>query len=340
MTDVQLGAFALLEPLGRGGMGVVWRARHVTTGTPVAVKVMRPAQGSAGGWLEAFQGEVRAVAAMDHHAIVAVFDSGLIAEDTRIGDQLLVGGSPWLAMELASGGTLAERADRLDWAALRTILLTLLEALAHAHARGVIHRDLKPANVLVCGDGDLRSGVLLTDFGLAHAGAADRADNTELASGTPAYMAPEQLAGHFRDYGPWTDLYALGVLGFELASGARPVTGDGIFAIAYAHVKGQRAPFVPRIPVPDGFEDWLLWLLAPEPGARPPRAADAAWALAALGDPVGLDAETTLDIPLRVEDLPTIQARERVGDLQTMALAADHPSSGVARAVRAVPQGP
>src|SRR5687768_8521134 len=134
---VAVGPFALVEPIGRGGMGTVWRAVHVLSSTVVAVKVLRAASGDAS--LAAFRNEVRAVARLDHPGIAMVLDVGEAPS-----------GEPWFAMEHASRGTLAHRANLPRNAEeLERMLLQLLDALAHAHARDVIHRDLKPRNVVV-----------------------------------------------------------------------------------------------------------------------------------------------------------------------------------------------
>ena len=185
-----------------------------------------------------------------------VHDHGSVdaaAEDASGGE--LRRGSPWLAMDFVAGGTLGERvqAVALSWRQQRGVLLALLDALAHAHSRGLVHRDLKPANVLLADPDDPAAGLQLTDFGLAQAGEERAAPgHTEVASGTPQYMSPEQFEGHWRDYGPWTDLYALGCVAFTLASGDLPYQGESMFTLAFAHMHGRREPFRPRIAVPEG----------------------------------------------------------------------------------------
>ncbi len=271
-------------------MGDVWAGVHRSDGVPVAIKVVSAKRSHHAGYLSAFRNEVRAVAGLDHPGIVLVYDHGAVdAAAAGASGGRLMHGSPYLAMERASRGSLAgDEADQAVtcWGELRALLLTLLDALAHAHARGVIHRDIKPANVLVCGPEDARPGPKLTDFGIAHAAESiEEGGGSGRVTGTPHYMAPEQLEGHARDMGPWTDLYALGCVAFELASGRRAFSGSTPIAVAFAHLKGHPASFVPRMPVPSGFVDWLRHLMAREPRLRFRCAADAAWALTELGDP-------------------------------------------------------
>ncbi len=260
-----VGPFELRTPVAQGGMGRVWRGVHRRTGTPVAVKEML-------GRLEprniaAFRNEVRAMAGLDHPHIVRVLDYGATEA-----------GAPWLAMEWIDDAGLLPSV--VDWASLRAALVMLLDALAHAHARGLVHRDLKPGNVLFRADGTLE----LTDFGLAHALRDPDAD-VRLA-GTPAYMSPEQCHGHWRDFGPWSDLYALGCLAYELAQGAPPFVGPSELGILNAHVRRAVPALDPRFPIPDGFVAWLERLLQKDPTQRYQRAADAAAVLDAM--PTGM----------------------------------------------------
>jgi serine/threonine protein kinase len=168
--------------------------------------VMNGAQARDPRAVAAFRAEVRAVARLDHPGVVLVLDCGEVsAEAAAASRDRLVAGSPFLAMELLRGRTLADRADGLAWSGVAASLTSLLEALAHAHARGVLHRDLKPSNVLFAGRGAHRPGLRLTDFGLARAFAGDRfdaagaleaaSDEPEEVAGSPLYMAPEALTG-------------------------------------------------------------------------------------------------------------------------------------------------
>ncbi|MCB9668553.1 MAG: protein kinase [Alphaproteobacteria bacterium] len=286
---IPLGPFELVARIGVGGGGEVWRGHHVDQGVAVAVKVMSTERASDERYHAAFEHEVRAVAGLEHPGIVTVLDYGRIdsgaAEASR---NRLVAGSPYLAMELAEQGSLRSAKLPETFEDLRNRLLWLLDILAHAHARGVIHRDLKPGNVLVFaepavrGDADGASCLRLTDFGLAHP--MDRADPSGRGTaGTPAYMAPEQFRGRWRDFGPPTDLYALGCLAWTLASGRPPFAAREVSALMHAHLTEPIAPIAPIFPVPEGFDGWLRGLLRKNPNRRFQRAADAASALVALG---------------------------------------------------------
>jgi len=267
-------------------MAIVWLARHREQGVPVAVKVMDPVVAENTGFIRRFRDEVRAVAALDHHGVVVVLDHGVIdARAAEKSDKLAVG-CPWLAMEYCSGGTLKDIRRALPWSAIQTILLAILDGLAHAHARGVIHRDLKPANVLIGTRRDSRAGLKLSDFGIA--GPAD--GPTDLGAGdsimgTPRFMAPEQITGAWRDQGPWTDLYSLGCLTHWLTSGRTPFKGANIAATLVMHMHSPPPKILGRVPLPAGLQGWVDRLLAKSPSQRFQCAADAAHALARLEDP-------------------------------------------------------
>ncbi|MCB9681026.1 MAG: serine/threonine protein kinase, partial [Alphaproteobacteria bacterium] len=210
MHDVALGPYLLHEPIGRGASGVVWRAVHASQGLAVAVKVLQGAGARALGAEEAVRAEVETVAALSHPGIVLLFDQGEVNAATAAASRgALEAGQPYLAMELCSGGSLAQLGPDFGWREVAATVRGLLDALAHAHARGVVHRDLKPSNVLVAGPEDLRPGLKLTDFGVAWS-LGDR--RVRSVTGTPRYMAPEQFRGDARDLGAWTDLYALGCM--------------------------------------------------------------------------------------------------------------------------------
>src|SRR5688572_18537835 len=168
VTDrpLELGEFVLEAPIGRGGMAKVWRGVHRAEGAKVAIKLVTADPARHRTFREALLNEVRAMARLDHPGVVAVLDHGVVSDSAaEASEGELVGGSPYLVMELADGGTL-RREHVLSWTDLKTALSSLLSALAHAHARGVIHRDIKPSNVLV--DGPFRA-LRLSDFGIAHA---------------------------------------------------------------------------------------------------------------------------------------------------------------------------
>jgi serine/threonine protein kinase/tetratricopeptide (TPR) repeat protein len=285
-----LGPFTLQDVVGSGGAGVVWRARHAERGLPVAIKVLPPRADALA--LHVHKNEIQAVARLDHPHIVALLDTGVVdAAATRSSRAPLVPGSPWHAIELASGGDLQGCTVPLPFRVVSDILRSLLSALAHAHARGVIHKDIKPSNVLLCTDDDLRPGLKLTDFGLAQGarGAQLRAtDDVEgesglvIDGGTPVFMAPEQFAGAPEELGPWTDLYALACVARWLVVGVPPFASDDRDELEELH-RHAALPRLPRyVDAPRGFQGWLQALLAKDPTLRPRCAADADAALAAL----------------------------------------------------------
>lgn len=279
-----VGSFALGEPTGTGAFSSVWSGYHVGRGVPVAIKVMRPA--TAETYAERarmFQREVLHLSRLDHPAIVRVLGFGVIPKGLHGTDEHpLTPGVPYLALERATGGTLEWRRAPLEWEDLRNILLAILDALGHAHARGVLHLDLKPANVLVCGPDDSRPGIKLSDWGFSQVidDRRDRAVSDPLI-GTPRFMPPEQFAGRWRDYGPWTDLYALGALAWSLTTG-RPVFEGGFSEVFRGHTSDMPGALKSRRPVPPGLESWLLNLLRKDPAERFAHAADASAALRAL----------------------------------------------------------
>jgi serine/threonine-protein kinase len=199
--------------LGRGGMGVVYRARHRKLNRPVALKMILAGAYASPPNRARFQREAVAVAALRHPNIVQVYDSGE------------AGGRPYFTMELVEGGTLADRlaGTPLPTRAAAELVAALAGAVELAHANGVVHRDLKPANVLLTADGTAK----VTDFGLARyteGGPELTLSGTRV--GTPSYMAPEQALGRSRAIGPATDVYALGAILYELLTGRPPFKGE------------------------------------------------------------------------------------------------------------------
>ncbi len=284
---LSLGPFTPIEPLGRGGMGVVWRALHVDTGLPVALKVLRP-EARTRVLLEGIRNEVRAVASLDHPHIVGLYDQGLVSDEAaHDSGGRLQAGTPWLAMELCEGGSLASQPPH-SWMDLRAILLQLLDALAHAHARNIVHRDLKPGNVLFGGQ---RPGIKLTDFGMAYL--LDRhlsgRSREPFGGGTMAWSSPEQIQRRWADQGPWSDLYSVGVVAWWLIDGRRPFEGSPE-EMAEGHLRRALPRLKPRFRAPAGVEDWLHHLLAKPPERRYAFAAEAARGLLALPE-VGVRSE-------------------------------------------------
>ena len=200
--------------LGEGSMGQVWLARVAENDGHCAVKVLNLRNDRKGSAERSFNREVRAMARLEHPGIIQVFDFGR----TQMG-------SPFVAMEYVSGSALNPyMRGSWTWGQLWNVLNELLTALAHAHAREIVHRDLKPGNVIVIPDASGPGSVKLADFGIALAiSEAQKADRR--IEGTPAYIAPEAASGSVADIGPWTDLYSLGVMLFEILTGDLPYRG-------------------------------------------------------------------------------------------------------------------
>jgi hypothetical protein len=271
----------LLDTIGLGAMGTVYHALHEESGARVAVKVVRPDAAADPLALSNLTAEIRAVASLDHPNIIRIFDVGLVSSDEALGSDRLVGGTPWFAMEVADQGALKRRLRGLDGPELLEVFRELLEALAHAHARGILHLDLKPANVLF---GSRSTGPILSDFGMGVVGDPDPTGN--FVRGTPHFMAPEQVRGRWEELGPWTDLYAFGCLVWYAVTGATPMPEGDPPEILAAQLAREPGPFEPLVEVPEGFEAWVRWLLAKDSDRRPRYAADARRRLTEL---MGLD---------------------------------------------------
>ena len=263
----------LQERLADGGMSQLWRGTATQSGTAVAIKVLSAS--TTKRERTALAREVRAVAGLDHPNIVTVLDTGRVPA----GHPLLPSGATYLAMELAKGGSLAQRVGQIPWPRMQGMLADILSALAHAHARGVVHLDIKPGNVLLSETAE----AILADFGLAHA--LGSAEGRHAIEGTPAYMAPEQLMGNWRAYGPWTDLYAVGALTWELCTSKPPFVSSDPNMLRQAHLNQDPPNFRAILDVPRGLEPWLRRMLIKSPAERFSFAADALDSLLRLGPP-------------------------------------------------------
>jgi serine/threonine-protein kinase len=258
--------YRIIALLGRGGMGEVYRADDLTLGQPVALKFLPDEAARDQGLLERFKNEVRIARRVSHPNVCRVYD---------VGD---VEGHTFFTMEYVDGEDLASllrRIGRLPEDKALDIARQLCAGLAAAHAKGVLHRDLKPANIMLDGRGQ----VVVTDFGLA--GVAEQIQGNEIRSGTPAYMAPEQLAG--KEVSTRSDIYSLGLVLYEVFTGKRAFSekpAEGAHA--------DRAPSRPSSVVKDLnpiIERVILRCLENEPSARPANVFSVAAALPG-GDPL------------------------------------------------------
>jgi serine/threonine-protein kinase len=250
-----LGKFEITGKLGEGGMATVYRARDTTVGRDVAIKVIIAKLADNPDLLKRFEREARTVATLDHPHILKVFDVGQQ-------DNLL-----YLVMELKTGGSLASliRGGSLPLGRVAKLLSQIASALDYAHENGIVHRDLKPQNVLL----DAQQNAILTDFGIAKVQQADMTalTMTGMAMGTPAYMAPEQWQGGVID--ARTDIYALGIMLFEMLTGRVPFTAETPYQLMFAHVQ-QQPPTVREVrdDVKPPIDQVVLKALAKDPAQR------------------------------------------------------------------------
>lgn len=277
LSNSCIGPFELNSPIAAGGMGEVWLGEHLPSGRRVAVKVLMGRMTQSPRFKSTFRNEARAMSNLRHSHIVPIFDFGEMKPADTASSQFGYA-APYIVMEYFPH-TLTTFNPVRGWRSLKRMLLELLDALAHAHARGVVHRDLKPGNILIDESGLSH----ISDFGIAFGADDDAMDAESLrAAGTPEYMAPEQCHGMWRDFGPWTDLYALGCITFELCSGDPPFQGANQMSVMLTKLKGKVPEFLPRFAVPPDFDQWVKRLLARDPHDRFQRAADAAHALQSL----------------------------------------------------------
>ena len=263
--------YRIVAEVGRGGMGVVYRAQQLRLGRDVALKVLHASRVDDPNLHARLQREAHAVASLRHPAILVIYD---------VGDYE---GAPYLVTELIDGGTVARyRGSPLPLAKVLQLLGPVAAGLDYAHAEGILHRDVKPANILLRRD----DSPVLADFGLALVAAVDaRLTRTGLTMGTPEYMAPEQALQTADALSPAVDLYALAVTAYELLTGRVPFSDPWPLAVAMAHV--QQAPPPPHTLNPAisaGTEAALLRGLAKDPRDRFPSATALIEALAA-GEP-------------------------------------------------------
>jgi Tol biopolymer transport system component len=261
----RLGAYEVIAAIGAGGMGEVYRARDPRLRRDTAVKVLTAEFAQDAERLERFQREAQAIAALNHPNVVTIYS----VEEAD--------GIHFLTMELIEGKTLADLIPPrgMPLATLLRIAVPLTDAVSAAHHRGIVHRDLKPANVMMTSDGRVK----VLDFGLAKlkqkvtdAGGAtvtvtDPATGPQNVTGTPAYMSPEQAEG--RDVDTRSDVFSLGVMLYEMATGRRPFQGTSAISVISSIIKDTPTPIAQiRVDLPADFDRIVRRCLAKDPARR------------------------------------------------------------------------
>jgi TonB family protein len=310
--DEVLRQYRIVRELGAGGMGAVYLAQDDLTGQQVAIKVLPAALARERGIRERFTQEARALAALDHPNIVPLVSYAQDGDD-RFLIMKYVEGTP-LDDLISKEGTLSfERAE--------AIFRDLVSALGYAHAAGVIHRDVKPANVLIAEDGR----VFLVDFGIAKKEESVKLTQTGMLMGTPQYMSPELISGHAVD--GRSDLYAAGLILFEMLCGRPPFVGERTFTVLRAHVEAA-VPDPAALrgePIPTPLLVVIDQVLKKRPDDRP---RDAGRVLAALDaanleTPVfGVDPGVVEGPPLPVDTPPTVASLEEIAAFENEVTAA------------------
>jgi serine/threonine protein kinase/tetratricopeptide (TPR) repeat protein len=256
-SDWRIGHYQILEEIGRGGMGVIYRARQQHSGRIVALKRVLSFHSDSPETLARFRREAEAASLLDHPNILPIYEVGE-SED----------GLPFFAMKFAPGGSLKEVGPALNHAPLRIVplMVKVARAVQSAHAQGLLHRDLKPGNILL----DARSEPLVSDFGLAKwLDASNDLTRTMTIFGTPGYIAPEQVRGPTVRSGPASDIYSLGAILFDLLAGRPPFLGEHALAVVSQAVENTAPPLRSLVPSIDrDLETICARCLDRDPAAR------------------------------------------------------------------------
>lgn len=268
------GRYRVEARIAAGGMSTVYRGLDVRLDRPVALKVMDPRYAGDREFMTRFQREARAIARLKDPGLVAIYDQGA---DPRY---------PYLVMELIEGGTLREllrERGPMPPHAMVAVLRPVLSGLGVAHRAGLVHRDIKPENVLIALDGEVK----LVDFGLVRATADAGITSTSVILGTAAYLSPEQVAG--RDTGPRSDVYATGVMAYELLTGTTPFRGDNPLTVAHQRLDRDVPPPGSAIDgVPPELDEFVTRATARDPADRFADAAQMGDALESIADELSL----------------------------------------------------
>lgn len=279
MSQMLANRYELMEKIGEGGMAVVYKARCTFLDRWVAIKILRDQYANNPEFVDRFQREARAAARLAHPNIVSIYDVG---EDQ---------GRHFIVMEYVQGENLKDYLSRRGPLTPQTVAemgQQVAAALAHAHCRGIIHRDIKPHNLLVSPEGQVK----VTDFGIARAAAASSLTETGVVLGSVHYFSPEQAQGGAVD--ARSDIYALGVVLYELLTGEPPFTGDSPIAIALSHLDSEPPAVAELCPyVPEDLEQAIMKAMAKDPAHRYQTAGELNRALAPAASRTGAQEEPT-----------------------------------------------
>lgn len=259
------GAYKILSHIGKGGMGHVYRARHIILKKDFALKILNNSSGTDVNWVR-FQTEAKLIARLDHRNIVKVYNLGL--HDDSL---------PYYAMDLLEGESLEEVIERIGPLGVGDtidLFIQVCDGLSYAHRHGIIHRDIKPANIMLIVEGDNKPTIKLLDFGIAKLSGLDNAESQNLTApgeifGSPLYMSPEQCLGQRVD--ARSDIYSVGCAIFETLTGKTPHKGESSFQTIIKH-QTEEAPSLqevrPDLDFPPGFEQLIAKALKKRPEDR------------------------------------------------------------------------
>jgi serine/threonine-protein kinase len=308
LTGQKVGPFVIEKEIGSGAMGTVYRGTHAPTGQKVAVKFMSPSLGSNERSLARFEREVTILKQLKHPNIVRCFGASKHQ------------GMPYYAMEFVEGESLdhvMERRVRITWEELVTLGQQLCGALYHAHMQGIIHRDLKPSNVMVLPDGTVK----LTDFGIAKDLDVTQLTSANCTVGTAAYMSPEQCRGE-RDLTFKSDLYALGVMFYELLLGRKPFTAENAMDMFLLHCNGTfERPSRIVLDIPVWLDTLVCQMMEKKPELRPRDAEMVSQVLGSIAEKVAAQQSAGVDaVRKRMADRQPGQAKLGEEDKETAKL--------------------
>jgi ABC-type transport system substrate-binding protein/tRNA A-37 threonylcarbamoyl transferase component Bud32 len=265
MLSTKVGSYTLVDRIGHGGTGTVYLGRQPVIGSRVAIKILTTEAAAEPKQLERFLTEAQAVNQIEHPNIVRILDLAKLAD-----------GRPYILMEYLEGATLKKRltkGHKIHPEQLCKVILQVLDALQTAHEKGFVHRDLKPENIVITKDGQAK----LFDFGIAkltESAGASGLTETGTILGTPKYLSPEQAMGQSEKIGPATDIYAMGVILYEIYTGSLPFDTSNVYTLITAHI--NQIPPSPKIKnslIPTRLEKLILQCLEKEPADRPASAA-------------------------------------------------------------------